>query len=107
MNKLKIFVWEDVLSDYTPGIVCIFAESLEQAFEILYLKDSLAWFSLQNITVNWNDKHISELCKIYPKDNLMQLQKRHFDSLEIKVSSTYKKPKIITEPEAFVVWGGG
>lgn len=32
-KKLKMYVWEDVLTDYTSGLVCILASSLEEALE--------------------------------------------------------------------------
>ncbi|MEA1999419.1 MAG: hypothetical protein U9N61_08885, partial [Euryarchaeota archaeon] len=34
-KKLKLYVWEDVLYDYTPGIVFALAASVEQAREII------------------------------------------------------------------------
>ena len=33
-KQLKMYVWEDVLTDYTSGMVAILAEDLEQAKEI-------------------------------------------------------------------------
>lgn len=33
-KQLKMFVWEDVLRDYTAGMVCILAYDLEHAKEI-------------------------------------------------------------------------
>lgn len=35
MNNLKLYVWEDVLNDYTSGIAFALAESIEQAREII------------------------------------------------------------------------
>ena len=32
-KQLKLYVWEDVLRDYTPGMVCILAHDLEEAHE--------------------------------------------------------------------------
>lgn len=37
-KKLKLFVWNDVLSDWTPGIAFALAESEQEAREML-LKD--------------------------------------------------------------------
>ncbi len=37
-NSLKLFVWEDVLTDYTSGMICILAYDLEQAKELLLEK---------------------------------------------------------------------
>ena len=33
-KKLKLFVWEGVLTDYTDGMVCILAHDLEHALKI-------------------------------------------------------------------------
>lgn len=35
---LKLFVWEDVLTDYTSGIMFALAENVEQAKEIIRRK---------------------------------------------------------------------
>jgi len=39
-NKLKLFVWEDVLSDFTSGIAFAIAETEQEAREILLNKES-------------------------------------------------------------------
>jgi len=39
MAKLKLFVWEDVLTDYTPGIAFALAETEQEAREILLKKE--------------------------------------------------------------------
>lgn len=38
MENLKLYVWEDVLRDYTSWLVCILAKDLEQAREIFLKK---------------------------------------------------------------------
>lgn len=38
MTKLKMFVWEDILTDYTSGIVCVLAHSKEEAYEVMKRK---------------------------------------------------------------------
>lgn len=35
---MKLFVWEDVLTDYTSGMICILAHNLEEAKELLLKK---------------------------------------------------------------------
>ncbi len=66
MKNLKLFVWEDVLRDYSSGMVCILAKDLKQAKELLLEK---------------------------------------YDSY---YANDFGKPhKVITEPEAFAVYGGG
>ena len=41
--KMKLWVKEDVLGDWTEGIVCVLAESEEDAWEVLKKKDRRAW----------------------------------------------------------------
>jgi len=40
-NNLKLFVWEDVLADYTPGIAFAIAETKEEAIELIIQKHQL------------------------------------------------------------------
>jgi hypothetical protein len=46
----KLYVWEGdgVLDDYTNGLVCVIADSPEQAWALLEEKDAAAWLRLQN-----------------------------------------------------------
>ncbi len=60
--KLKLFVWEGVLADYTSGIVVALAESEEAAMKL-----------------------VKEKCSYIPEIG---------------------KPRVIKNPEAFIVWGG-
>lgn len=66
-NNLKLFVWEGegVLTDYSNGMICVLAESLEQALKLI-------------------EKKCSYCMNSFPVNNY----------------------KIITTPEAFIVWGG-
>ncbi len=41
-KKLKLFVWEEVLTDHTSGMVCVLAENLEQAIQLIKEKDDVA-----------------------------------------------------------------
>lgn len=45
--KLKLFVWEGVLTDYTDGLVCILARDEAHAWRLLKRKDPTAWWTLQ------------------------------------------------------------
>ena len=38
MKDLKLFIWEDVLSDYTSGIAFALAENIAEAREIIFAK---------------------------------------------------------------------
>jgi hypothetical protein len=35
MKKLKLYVWEGVLTDYTSGMVCVLARSEEEAWKLV------------------------------------------------------------------------
>lgn len=102
---LKLFVWEGVLYNQSSGMVCVLAENIEDAFELLYRKDGIAWSRIQGIwnELTWEHDAIIELAKKHPKEDLTQLQKRY---LKIKVSPKALRPKIVTKPKAFVVHGG-
>ena len=43
-EKLKLYVWDgdDVLRDYTPGMICVLAHSLEEAIKLVREKDEVA-----------------------------------------------------------------
>ena len=72
MTDLKLFVWENVLTDYTDGMICVLARTESEAIDLLALKDPLA-----------------------------------FNAITDDSKKSMPKPKVVTEPEAFVVWGGG
>ena len=63
--KLKLFVWEDVLYDWSAGVMFALAETVKEARELI-LKE----------------------CHYVVKEDLA------------------KEPKVVTEKEAFVIWGG-
>ncbi len=42
-KKLKMFVAEGVLEDWSAGMVCVLAENLEQVMELLKEKDESAY----------------------------------------------------------------
>jgi hypothetical protein len=41
-SNLKLFVWEDVLNDYTPGLVCVLANDLEEALNLI--EEKYDWY---------------------------------------------------------------
>ena len=65
---LKLFVWEGegVLTDYSDGMICVLAESLEEALKLIEHKSATAK-------------------RCFPVDAY----------------------RVVTEPEAFICWGGG
>ena len=43
-KQLKLFVWDsdDVLRDYTPGMICVLAHNLEEAVKLIRERDGVA-----------------------------------------------------------------
>ena len=76
MEKYKLYVWENVLKDYTCGIMFALAESKEQAIKLIKEK-------------------YSKTQRIEDVDNSMV----GYELIKIK-------PLIITEPSGFYIWGG-
>lgn len=71
MKNLKLYVWEDVLTDYTSGVIFALAENLTEA-----------------------KRQVLKKTEKYSQDR-------------IKKEMKYTKPKIVTDPEGFLIWGGG
>jgi hypothetical protein len=46
MDSLKLYVWEDVLCDYTCGLICILAKSEDAAWQLLKETNDVAHWSL-------------------------------------------------------------
>jgi len=88
---LNLYVWEGegVLDVYEPGMVCTLAHSEDEAWALLYKKDSEACLSLQGSPLDKQLKTVADLDNDYPC---------HFPAEKIR-------PKIVTEPDAFVCWG--
>ena len=47
-RKLKLFVWEDVLTDYTSGIMFALAESVEEARKIILENGGKGQYSVES-----------------------------------------------------------
>lgn len=45
-KKLKLYVWDgdDILRDYTPGMICILAHSIHEARKILFKKYDFQYY---------------------------------------------------------------
>ena len=93
---MPLFVWDGVLEDYTSGIVCVLARSEKQAWKMIYEKSSLAWWVLQGEP----DFEIEGKERSYSDSGYRKVPKCGYFKTAIR-------PKKITKPEAFVVWGGG
>ena len=91
---MPLFVWDGVLEDYTSGMVCVLARSEKQAWKMIYEKSSLAWWILQG------EPHIEGPEKTYSETGYNNVPKCGY-------FETATRPRKITKPEAFVVFGGG
>ena len=106
-KNLKLFVWEGVLCDYTCGMICVLASSEQEAFDLLYEKDSIAWSQMMGLWngKGWNDPEITALSKEY-KGDLCEIQKLWMKNNKMTLMEYRIKPKVIEKPEAFTVHGG-
>ena len=82
---MKLYVWENVLCDYSEGIVCVYAESEEAAWDKLKEYDHSAWLVLRGDPRGIDKRSVEEL----------------------KKDEKVIRPRCVTNAEAFVVWGGG
>lgn len=105
---MKLYVWETVLCDYTCGLVVVLANSEEEAWDILYEKDDTVWGELMfDWDVCWDDKDISAMSEKHPEKTLSELRKMWLEKHGIKIYKGAIRPREVTEPDAFYVWGGG
>jgi hypothetical protein len=104
MVELKLYVWENVLTDYTEGIVCVLAHNEEEAWALLQKEDDTAWWVLQGSPdITWQGAQSEEINKLSKSEialkALQQMGKFKFE--------TAINPQEIIEPVAFAIWGGG
>ena len=48
-----MFVWEDVLADYTPGLACVHASDLKEAIEFIVQKATSAGWARDMDIFDW------------------------------------------------------
>lgn len=82
-SALRLWVWEDVLSDNTSGMVCVLARTEDEAWDALKAADSTAWWVLRGRPGNRNATGA-------PNDTELA-----------------DRPREVTQTAAFVCWGGG
>ena len=80
-RKLKLFVWEGVLTDYTSGVIFALARDAQHARELVCAKEGINPKTGKSLT---NSEYTPRVW------------------LDMK-----KEPQVVTKPEAFLVWGGG
>lgn len=86
-RQLRMYVWKDVLEDWSSGIVAVAAYDEAHAWDLLKQEDETAWARIRDV--------------LGPE--VSKLDTRTPDQLPPNV----KRPVEVTEPGAFVVWGGG
>ena len=83
---MKMFIWCDVLSDYTSGIAVVMAENLEQALQLIIDKanepSDYTFTALLNQISTYNEK----------TKTIVKLE---------------KQPEIHDIPYVVAIWGGG
>ena len=85
-DRLCLFVWEDVLKDYTAGMACAIAHNEDEAWKALAEADHTAWWFLRGRPEDRNDPRTAD---------------------KLKDDPTVVKPRRVDSPEGFAVWGGG
>ena len=100
--KYKMYVWKDVLCDYTSGIACVYASSLKEAIKIIIKKaeskceDAWLWTSL-----------LDDIIRFYNYDDGIDRIDLDTDAKNIINTSSFKLPKIIDSPDGIAIYGGG
>lgn len=87
-GKLRLWVWHDVLIDWSSGIVFALAISEAEAWDCLKEADSVAWCTIRDNLggdQRWED------------------DKRTPDELPADIT----RPKEYDSPVGFTCWGGG
>ena len=83
MKKLKLFVWHDVLTDYTSGVMFALAPTVEEArIQIVMVQDAKT-----------REEAVRRLAGEGYQNQVMQ--------------DLRQEPKVYDAPCGFAVWGGG
>ena len=91
---MRFWVADNVLKDWSSGVICIYAKDEGDAIEQLYKADNVAFIVLYN----WPKCE----CDNNPKeDKPVHFYKHHKPD---RLPSVFK---LIEESKAFIVWGGG
>lgn len=82
-KKYYLWVWADMLADYTEGIAFAFARTESEAWEKIKESDPTAWWAIRGRPKDQNDiRQPAELSKSC-------------------------RPRKVVKSEAFTCWGGG
>lgn len=80
-KKLKLFVWENVLTDYTSGIIFALATSVENARKVICESQKIDY---KTGGVPNNPNYVSQVWQ-----------------------DIQTEPQVFSKPVGFCVWGGG
>lgn len=83
-QKLKMFVWENVLEDYTPGLIVALAHNLEEAKQVVM------------------EKAKKDSGEYWESTGYRTGNKDTFES-----TMKYSSVQVVESPAAFFVYGGG
>ena len=106
-------MWENVLCDYTCGLVVVLAHSEEEAWDLIYREDKCVWSELMfGGELNYFSDEIKEILKEYKEKrnisiDVSQAQKIWLERHNVKLYKNAIRPKEVTKPNVFYVWGGG
>jgi len=99
-NCLKTFVWENVLGDYTSGLVTVVAHNEKEAWELLFAESPTIWHQLQG------EPRVEELFNVsMPYEEYAKAA--HKLTPETGYFESATRPEEVTEPKVFYVSGGG
>jgi len=112
-----MFVWEDVLADYTPGLACVHASDLKEAIEFIVQKaTSAGWardmdiFDWQQLLEEITGRLVMNTTKSEPwteETRKMWIDKWKEIPIETIVSKLAIMPKVIESVGGVAVSGGG
>lgn len=90
-GRLKLFVWKNVLCDYTCGMVCILARDLNKVVDLLLEKYEddvdIQLFVEEDLGFLYKTEEVN-------RENLLQAVKK-------------KMPEVYVKPVVVAVYGGG
>jgi len=110
-KELKLYVWDNVLTDYTDGVAFALAYDVEEAVRVCIEYYMLDMHRDDN-TPQVVEKYTKWVLRTYDKTNdptAEELDEEHDDDRVpvIVTDLQYSPPRIHTEPIGHMIWGGG
>lgn len=104
MGNLKLYVYKNVLSDYTPGVAFALAESEEQAHNlILGTEDAKSGHHRHT----WAEHHTEKGFKRTYTRNLKNFYEPETARRPVECYCEFLDPEVHEEPYGFAIYGGG